>query len=101
MKKFKLLRVGHCYINREGDFVVALLRGDKKHGYKFAASHAHPNVWLGKIQTLSRIVPNDGNWIEIEPAMFNIASAFHYSGHVVKLSTDDSGRELPVISKKY
>jgi hypothetical protein len=101
MKKFKLLKFGRCYINREGDLAVALLRGDKKHGYQLAASSAHPNAFLGKIQLLSRVVPNDGNWIEIDSALFNVASAFHCSGHVVTLPTDDSDGECPVISKNY
>lgn len=101
MKKYKLLRFGHCYINREGDFAIGLLRGDKKSGYELAASHAHPNAWLGKIHILSRVVPNDGNWVEIDPQMFNVASAFHTTGHVVKFPTSKTSGELPVISKKY
>lgn len=95
MKKYTLLRFGHCYINREGDFAVALLRGDKKHGYQLAASSAHPSVWLGYIQLLTRIIPNDGNWIEIAPEMFNVASAFHASGHVLKLPSKQG--EFPII----
>lgn len=102
MKKFKLLRFGHCYINREGDFAVALLHGDKKHGYQFAASHAHPLVWLGKIQMLSRVVPNDENWREIDLNTFKAASAFHATGHVIKFVPSVHGKEqLPVVSKKY
>lgn len=97
MKKYTLLRFGRCYMNREGDFAVALLRGDKKHGYQLAASSAHPNVWLGQIQLLTRVIPNDGNWVEIAPEMFNVASAFHVSGHKVKLP--QKAGELPVISK--
>ncbi len=96
MKKFKLLRFGHCYINQEGDFVIGLLRGDKKHGYTFAASHAHPNVMLGRIQIQSRVVPNDGNWTEITPEMFNVASTCHASGYKVKPATLGG---LPVITK--
>lgn len=84
MKKFTLLRFGHCYINREGDFAIGLLRGDKKHGYELAASHAHPNILLGKIQLQSRIIPNDGNWIEIHPETFNIASKLHRLGQKIK-----------------
>ncbi len=97
MKKFTLLRFGHCYINRQGDFAVALLRGDKKHGYQLAASSAHPNVWLGQIQILTRVIPNDGSWIEVAPEMFNVASACHVSGHVVRLPSKRG--EPPVIAK--
>lgn len=99
MKKFTLIRFGHCYINRQGDFAVALLRGDKKHGYQLAASSAHPNVWLGQIQIQTRVIPNDGSWMEIDPAMFNVASACHASGHVVKFPVGKTNGELPVISK--
>lgn len=102
MKKYKLLRFGHCYINREGDFAVALLRGDKRHGYVFAASHAHPLVWLGRIQMMSRVVPNDGNWREIDTDMFKAASAFHVTGHVIKFPPLLHGKkQLPFVSKKY
>jgi len=101
MKKYKLLKFGHCYINREGDFAIGLLSGDKKHGYQLAASSAHPSVWLGKIQVMSRVVPNDGNWIEIGPEEFNVASALHVTGHVAKFPASPTSRELPVISKKY
>lgn len=97
MNKYTLLRFGRCYLNREGDFAVALLRGDKKHGYILAASHAHPNVWLGQIQLMSRVIPNDGRWIEIAPEMFNVASTFHVTGYKVKLPSQRG--EPPVISK--
>ena len=100
MKKHKLLRFAHCYINQEGDFVIGLLSGDKKHGYQFAGSHANPSVWLGTFQLMSRIVPNDGNWIEIDHKIFNVASVLHVTGHIVKFPAK-KGRELPVISKKY
>jgi len=98
MKKFKLFRFGKCYINREGDFVIALLKGSKKHGYTFAGSNANPSVWLGKFYLLSRIIPNDGSWIEVDEALFNIASAFHVSGYITQLSPE----KLPAaIIKKY
>lgn len=101
MKKYKLLKFGKCYINTEGDFVIGLLRGDKKHGYTFAGSHAHPHVWLGTFQLMSRVITNDGNWKEIDPSMYNVASALHTTGHVLKFPANRSGGELPVVSKKY
>jgi hypothetical protein len=67
MRKYTLLRFGRRYINRKGDFVVALLRGDRKHGYQLAASCRNPTVWMEKIQILTRVMPNDGSWIEIDP----------------------------------
>ena len=99
MKKYKLLKFGQCYINRDGDFVIGLLKGDKKHGYLFAGSHAKPNVIIGTFQLLSRIVPNDGNWIEIDHSMFNVASAFHISGYVMRLPVNLG--KPPTLYKKY
>jgi len=84
MRKYKLFRFGHYYINREGSFAIGLLYGDKRHGYLFAASYANPILWLGKIQIQSRIVPNDDNWIEIDRAMFNVASILHIRGHTMR-----------------
>lgn len=101
MLKFKLLKFGQCYINREGDFVIGLLRGDRKHGYQFAGSHANPAVWLGTFQLQTRAIPNDGNWIEIEPEMFNVASALHTRGHVIKFPTGITSGEPPLVYKKY
>jgi len=83
MKKYKLLRFGKCYINKEGDFTICLLGGNKHNGYQFAGSHANPVVFLGKFYLLSRIVLNDKHWIEIKPEVFNVASALHTSGHVL------------------
>lgn len=100
MKKYKLLHFGHCYINRQGDFIIALLSGDKKRGYTFAASHANPTAFLGKIHSLSRTVPNDGSWIEIDKGTFNIAAECHITGHVVQIP-EVTGKELPIISRKY
>ena len=97
MNKYKLLRFGHCYINQEGDFVIGLLGGNKVSGYVFAASHAHPNVMLGQVRVHSRIVPNDGHWMEIDPETYNIASILHASGHKMKLPTKRG--ETSVITK--
>ncbi len=100
MNKYTLLKFGRCYINREGDFVIGLLYGDKKSGYFLAASHANPSVWLGSIQIMSRIISNDGNWIEIEPETFNVASALHVSGRVLTFPNGNPWKR-PVITKKY
>ena len=94
----KLLRFGHYYLNEQGDFVVGLVSGNKLHGYTFIASHAHPNVMLGKIHSQSRVVPNDGHWIEIDSDMFTAVFAIHASGHKVKFFPDNR-RKLPIISK--
>ena len=99
MKKYKLFRFGHCYINREGSFAIGLLRGDKRHGYQFAASYANPILWLGKIQVQSRIVPNDGNWTEINNNMFKVASASHIMGYTIRQPSQKG--KLPLLSKKY
>ena len=97
--KVKIFEVGHYYINRVGDFSITLLGGDNKRGYTFFASHASPHAFLGKIRTLSRYRPNDGNWIEIDNSTFRIASEFHMSGHVTKVHP--SGKVLPSVSKMY
>jgi|ERR1017187_6500457 hypothetical protein len=97
MKKYKLFKFGHCYINEQGDFVIGLVSGNKWHGYTFIASHAHPNVMLGKIHVQSRMVPNDGHWIEVTPEMYNIAASFHVSGYKVTLPIKHGKR--PAISK--
>jgi hypothetical protein len=101
MTKYKTLKFGRCYINPEGDFVIGCLCGNKKRGYMFAGSHANPAVWLGTFQLQSRSVSNDGHWTEIDPSMFNVASALHVTGHVIKLPTGNTSGELPVISKMY
>jgi hypothetical protein len=99
MKKYKLLRFDQCYLNKDGDFAVALVRGNKKAGYKFVVSHAYAYdlMYIGYINTLSRIVPNDGYWNEISTKTFNVVASFHSSGYAVKAPT--SGEGLPVIFK--
>lgn len=100
MKKFKLLKFGHYYINKEGDFAIVVLGGNQKMGYQTFGSHANPSVFLGKFQLLSRVIPDDENWIEIDFQMFNVVSTFHASGHVVSLPAKNDGK-TPLISKKY
>ena len=84
MKKHKLLHFGHCYLNKSGDLVIELLSGNKRHGYMFAASSAHPSVFLQNIWIQTRIVPNDGHWIEISAKDFVMTSQVHSSGYKVK-----------------
>ena len=97
MKKYKLLRFGHCYMNADGDFIIGLLRGNKAHGYWFAASSAHPAVFLQDVWVQSRIVPNDGHWIEIVPDTFVAISQIHASGYKIKPALKKGGSA--VISK--
>ena len=85
MKKYRLLHYGHCYINKNGDFAVALIGGDKKHGYIFQASHTCRDFFTGKIYIRSRIVPNDGHWMEISPQDFVASTIMHGAGYPVKL----------------
>jgi len=99
--KYKTLKFGKCYINKAGDFAIGVLSGDKKHGYQFAGTCAHPYVWLGQFQLQSRLVPNDGNWREIEVEMFNAVSALHVTGNVVEFPEDCSNGELPKVTQKY
>jgi hypothetical protein len=83
MKKYKLLRHGHCYVTKNGDFAVALISGNKKHGYTFIASHTCRNFITGKIYIQSRIVPNDGYWKEIPPQEFAVVAYQHGMGNPV------------------
>jgi hypothetical protein len=57
-----------------------LLGGSKKKGYRFQASHINRDFVPGKINIQSRIVPNDGNWIEIPPQEFAICAYRHGMG---------------------
>jgi len=84
MKKYKLLRFGHCYINESGDLVIGLLHGNKKRGYIFAASSAHPAAFLQNIWIQTRIVPNDGHWTEVSAKDFMVVSQVHSNGYKVR-----------------
>jgi hypothetical protein len=85
MKKYKLLRHGHCYITKNGDFAIALLGGNKRHGYTFLASHTCRGFIPGKINIQSRIVPNDGYWWEFLPQEYAVVAYNHREGRTVKL----------------
>ena len=87
MKKYRLLRHGHCYVTKNGDFAVALIGGTKKHGYTFIASHTCREFLPGKINIQSRIVPNDGYWKEIPPQEFDIVAYQHGMGNPVRFVT--------------
>ena len=100
MNKYKVLHFGHCYLNRGGDLAVVLLNGkNKEHGYKFVGSSAHPNMVLREFWALSRVVNNDGNWIEISINEFNSVSKVHAAGYVVKLPAVFTGKESFAIEK--
>ena len=94
MKKYKLLRHSQCYINRAGDFIICLLKGNKDKGYLFAGSHANPPVILGTFSLLSRIVPYDGNWMEIDHEQFNLASSHFVYGNTVAFPPSKTGRDM-------
>lgn len=97
MRKYKLLKFGRCYINKEGDMAIGLLYGNKRYGYQLAGSSAHPSVNLGRFQMLSRIVDNDGNWTEIDVNLYNLVHTYHMDGYKVKLPKN-IGEQL-IISK--
>ena len=63
---------------------MGLVGGNKKHGYTMFASHANPYIFLENINVMSRIVPNDGNWIEITPEQYKAIASYHSEGYVVK-----------------
>lgn len=85
MKKFSLLRIGHCYITRNGEYAVALLGGNKIRGYLCHITHICRNFIPGRVTIRSRIVPNDGTWVEIPPQEFPIVAHLHGEGRSVKL----------------
>ena len=100
MNKYKVLHFGHCYLNKGGDLAVVLLSGkNKEHGYKFIGSSAHPNMVLGECWALSRIVNNDGNWIEIGIDDFNAVAKVHAAGYVVKIPAGFTGKESFTVEK--
>lgn len=84
MKKYKLLRHGHCYVTKNGDFAIALIGGNKRHGYTFIASHTCRDFIPDKINIQSRIVPNDGYWKEIPPQEFAVVAYQHGMGNPVR-----------------
>lgn len=85
MKKYRLLRHGHCYITKNGDFAIALLGGNKSRGYVFQVSHTRRDFIPGKVNIQSRIVPNDGYWTEIPPQEFAVVAYHHGMGNYVRL----------------
>lgn len=95
--KYKGLKFGQPYINQERSFIFVLVGGSKKKGYHFVGSHSHPSVILGDFYLLSRVVPNDGNWLEINYKTFNDASTFHVLNSPV---FPDGNREVQLIYNK-
>jgi hypothetical protein len=85
MKKYKLLHVGHFYINKTGDFAIALLGGNKKHGYRFQVSHTCRNFSPVRINIQSRIVLNDDYWWELPPQEYANVVYNHGEGRPVEL----------------
>ena len=92
--KYKTLKFGQSYINKDGSFVICLLDGSRKYGYIFAASHVHPSAILGIITIGSRVVDNDGYWTEIPTEVFNVASALHVTGHTMKIPAQWRGSDI-------
>lgn len=83
--KYRLLHYGHCYINKTGDFAIALIGGNRTYGYIFQASHTCRDFFTEKIHIRSRIVPNDGHWLEIPSQDFVMSTILHGMGNPVKL----------------
>ena len=94
MKKYRLLRFGHCYITKNGDFAVALIGGNKKYGYIFKSAHTCRTFLPDKIQIRSRIVPNDGYWCEISPQDFVVAYHVINQGNTVKMMKAPEGASI-------
>lgn len=92
--KYRTLKFGRCYANKDGSFAICLLAGNKKWGYTFAASHVHPSTILGIIYIQSRVVINDTYWTEIPPEVFNIISSLHAQGMTMKIPAIWRGSDL-------
>jgi len=63
MKKFTLLRIGKCYFNKNDNFAVAVLEGNRRTGYVLSGSHADRHIGIFTLK--SRVIPNSGEWKEI------------------------------------
>lgn len=74
MRSYKLLRFGKCYINREGNIKIMLIGGSRRTGYVGIFDCQHPAVMFHKIYLGSRIVPNDGSWMEVDKSNVSEAS---------------------------
>ncbi len=98
MKKYKLLKYSQCYINKRGNFIICLIRGNKRLGYIFTGSHSNLPVILGTFQLMSRIIFNNGNWIKIDPNVYNITPHYISECNINSSSIEISGDET-IISK--
>lgn len=80
VKKYKLLRIGRYYINKDGSFVIGVLTRDTKYDYRFLCSHANAKLSSGIVRMLTRVVLNDGNYTEIDFDTFRTIVATHANG---------------------
>ncbi len=94
MKKYRLLRFGHCYITKNGDFAIALISGNKTRGYTFRSAHTCRNFLPGDITMRTRVVPNDGYWLEITPQDFVVAYHVINQGYTVKMTEAPEGASI-------
>lgn len=96
--KYKTLKFGHCYINKEGDFAIIPLSGSKRFGYKFIGTHVNPLMFLHDFQMMSRMVDNDGNWTEIPTNYFNIIAELHSKYYKVSVPQNISWHTPPTFT---
>ena len=108
MNKYKLLKFGRGYINKEGNLMVCAVGGTGRSGwgtlvgYDWIARSSSRQLFVASMQTLSRIVPNDGNWTEIDEKTWDEASSLMSQGISVKLPEGykPSGSPIFTIRKK-
>lgn len=74
MNKYKVLHFGHCYTNKEGDLSIMLVGGNRKSGYYALFDCKYPMVTSHMAYLGSRVVLNDGNWIEVDKSNVSEAS---------------------------
>jgi hypothetical protein len=94
VKQYKLLRHGHAYLHVDGDLAIYLSSGNRKKGYTFLASTPHPAVFLQRIHLRSRVIPNDGKWVEFNVSYFKAVTKFHGVGMTVTPPDTLEGRPV-------
>jgi hypothetical protein len=79
MNTFKSMKFGKSYINHDNSLIVTLLGGNRNTGYIAHSTSTITNLLSGKIYILSRVIPNDGSWMEVGKTTrnFNVGVPLH------------------------
>lgn len=82
MNKYKLLHLGHCYTNSEGDIKIMLVDGNQKEGYVGIFDCQHPAVTFHRIYLGTRVIFNNDIWKEVDTS--NVSEASKLTGNYGK-----------------